>query len=280
MCTERNFWKMSHQKNEEEDCRKQKAPRGVSLWSVLIFLPLFSHLWQYIFSLIYLKLLSHMKTCFLNHCSPTVFFNLVHPCFPQLLSLVYHINCHWFSSNCFLTGFNHLLYFLITRSIEILIRASWQVLVKPKILVNRWSLFPPTILKVCLFLEISTTLMNLILKLYSKAAADWRLLQVIQRNLMNLKKSLWGSLAPAQVLSPPFTHVCSPPLSHHRTFCRSLTGRRCQLQHRGLDIFKPPSSRFLKPLWISPFSQLPVCGMQLSSFFTEIFLFWSFLFWV
>ena len=31
MCTERNFWKMSHQKYEEEDCRKQKAPRGVSL---------------------------------------------------------------------------------------------------------------------------------------------------------------------------------------------------------------------------------------------------------
>ena len=26
-----NFWKMSHQKYEEEDCRKQKAPRGVSL---------------------------------------------------------------------------------------------------------------------------------------------------------------------------------------------------------------------------------------------------------
>ena len=146
---------MSHQKNEEEDCRKQKAPRGVSLWSVLIFLPLFSHLWQYIFSLIYLKLLSHMKTCFLNHCSPTVFFfNLVHPCFPQLLSLVYHINCHWFSSNCFLTGFNHLLYFLITRSIKILIRAPGQVLVKPKILVNRRSLYPPTISKVCLFLEI------------------------------------------------------------------------------------------------------------------------------
>ena len=81
----RNFWKMSHQKYEEEDCRKQKAPRGVSLWSVLIFLPLFSHLWQYIFSLIFLKLLSHMKAYFLNRCSPTVF-NLVHRCFPQLLS--------------------------------------------------------------------------------------------------------------------------------------------------------------------------------------------------
>ena len=114
----------------------------------------------------------------------------------------------------------------------------------------------PTILKVCLFLEISTTLMNLILKLYSKAVADWRLLQVIQRNLMNLKKSLWGSFAPAQVLLPPFTHVCSPPLSHHRTFCRSLNGRRCQLQHRGLDISNPPSSRFLKPLWISPYIPL------------------------
>ena len=126
----------------------------------------------------------------------------------------------------------------------------------------------PTILKVCLFLEISTTLMNLILKLYSKAAADWRLLQVIQGNLMNLKKSLWGSLAPAQVLSPPFTHVCSPPLSHHRTFCRSLTGRRCQLQHRGLDIFNPPSSRFLKPLWISPYIPLDCfCFFPATKFF-------------
>lgn len=179
-----------------------------------------------------------MKAYFLNHCSPTVFSILFTAVFLNCFHIVYHINCHWFSSNCFLTGFNHLLYFLITRSIKILIRA-------PKILVNIWSLYPPTILKVCLFLEISTTLMNLILKLYSKAVADWRLLQVIQRNLMNLKKSLWGSLAPAQVLSPPFTHVCSPPLSHHRTFCRSLTGRRCQLQHRGLDIFNPPSSRFL-----------------------------------
>ena len=73
---------------------------------------------------------------------------------------------------------------------KILIRAPGQMLVKPKILVNRWSLYPPAILKVCLFLEISTTLMNLILKLYSKAVANWRLLQVIQRNLMNLKKSL------------------------------------------------------------------------------------------
>ena len=27
----KDFWKMSHQKYEEEDCRKQKAPRGVSL---------------------------------------------------------------------------------------------------------------------------------------------------------------------------------------------------------------------------------------------------------
>ena len=79
--------------------------------------------------------------------------------------------------------------------------------------------------------------MNLILKLYSKAVADWRLLQVIQRNLMNLKKSLWGSLAPTQVLFPPFTHVCNLPLSHHRTFCRSLNGRRRKLQHCGLDIF-------------------------------------------
>ena len=138
------------------------------------------------------------------------------------------------------------------------------------------------------FLKSSTTLMNLILKLYSKAVADWRLLQVIQRNLMNLKKSLWGSLAPAQVLSPPFTHVCSPPLSHHRTFCRSLTGRRCQLQHRGLDIFNPSSSGFWNLFrsrltfhsTVSVFSQPPVCGMLLSSFFTEIFLFWSFLFWV
>ena len=118
------------------------------------------------------------------------------------------------------------------------------------------------------FLKSSTTLMNLILKLYSKAAADWRLLQVIQRNLMNLKKSLWGSLAPAQVLSPPFTHVCSPPLSHHRTFCRSLTGRRCQLQHRGLDIFNPPSSRFLKPLWISPYISLDCfCFFPATQFF-------------
>ena len=46
--------------------------------------------------------------------------------------------------------------------------------------------------------------------------------------------------------------------------------------------------RFLKPLSISPyislncfcFSQLPVHGLLLSSFFTEIFLFWSFLLWV
>ena len=69
----RNLWMMSHQKYEEEDCRKQKAPRGVSLWSVLIFLPLFSHLWQCISSLIFLKFLSHMKPYFLNRCSPTVF---------------------------------------------------------------------------------------------------------------------------------------------------------------------------------------------------------------
>ena len=89
-----------------------------------------------------------MKTCFLNHCSPTVFFSILFtPVFLNCFHIVYHINCHWFSSNCFLTGFNHLLYFLITRSIKILIRA-------PKILVNRWSLYPPTILKVCLFLDI------------------------------------------------------------------------------------------------------------------------------
>ena len=31
MGIEKNFLKMSHQKNEEEDCGKQKAPRGVSL---------------------------------------------------------------------------------------------------------------------------------------------------------------------------------------------------------------------------------------------------------
>ena len=121
-----------------------------------------------------------------SHCFSILFT----PVFLNCFHIVYHINCHWFSSNCFLTGFNHLLYFLITRSIKILIRAPGQVLVKPKIIVNRRSLYPPTILKVCLFLEISTTLMNLILKLYSKAVADWRLLQVIQRNLMNLKKSL------------------------------------------------------------------------------------------
>ena len=134
-----------------------------------------------------------MKAYFLNHCSPTVFFNLVHPCFPRLLShcLPHQLSLVFLKLFSYrITGFNHFLYFLITRSIKILIRAPRQMLVKPKILVNRSSLYPPTILKVCLFLEISTTLMNLILKLYSKAVADWRLLQVIQRNLMNLKKSL------------------------------------------------------------------------------------------
>ena len=216
--------------------------------SFLIFDNIFPHwffssfflIWNHIFWIVVLHLFSILFT--------VVFLNCFH--------IVYHINCHWFSSNCFLTGFNHLLCFLITRSMKILIRAPGQVLVKPKILVNRWSPYPPTIWKVCLFLEISTTLMNLILKLYSKAVADWRLLQVIQRNLMNLKKSLWGSLAPTQVLFPPFTHVRNPPLSHHRTFCRSLNGRRCQFQHCGLDIFNPPSSRFLKPLSISPYISL------------------------
>ena len=136
----RNILKMSHQKNEEEDCRKQKAPRGVSLWSVLIFLPLLSHLWQYIFSLIFLKLLSHMKTCFLNHCAPTIFFNLVHRCFPQLLShcLPHQLSLVFLKLFSYrITGFNHFLYFLLTRSIKILIRAPRQVLVKPKILINR-----------------------------------------------------------------------------------------------------------------------------------------------
>ena len=84
---EEEFLKMSHQKNEEEDCCKQKAPRGVSLWSVLIFLPLFSHLWQYISSLIFLKLQSHMKPCFLNHCSPTVFF--FQSCSPLFSSIAF-----------------------------------------------------------------------------------------------------------------------------------------------------------------------------------------------
>ena len=142
------FFMMSHQKNEEEDCGKQNAPRGVSFWSVLIFLPLFSHLWQYIFSLIFLKLLSHMKAYFLNHCSPTVFFNLVHPCFPRLLShcLPHQLSLVFLKLFSYrITGFNHFLYFLITRSIKILIRAPGQVLVKPKIIVNRRSLYPPTI---------------------------------------------------------------------------------------------------------------------------------------
>ena len=202
--------------------------------------------------LIFDNIFSHwfISSCFLiwKH----VFWIIVPPLFFQSCSPLFSSIAFTLFTTSIVTGFpqtvflqDSIIYFLITRSIEILIRALRQVLVKPKILVNRRSPYPPTILKVCLFLEISTTLMNLILKLYSKAVADWRLLQVIQRNLMNLKKSLWGSLAPAQVLSPPFTHVCSPPLSHHRTFCRSLTGRRCQLQHRGLDIFNPPSSRFL-----------------------------------